>query len=658
LIVSNFLAVLAPGANEPYCLLSSSWEFEMRIIATLALALISQVSSAVAQTPEEVKSDILSALSTPMPITVVGPIMTSNVKVTQDGDAFLATLEKPMLMGIIPLGSMSFKLTPAGDKLYRVTDFTLPKTLEVFNQFKVGIGGTTFDGVWSTESRSYRKLNFQLDHISVAPKGSQNSKVEIGSLSLDVAKDGDAGATESKFLLHASDIASKGYPPDNINVKSLTADLRAKGQEPVDLYAVLSRFAVLAATQQGGGDSVLQFAESLRAQKYDKVSLNLSAEGVDVTGTEPGSTDKLAVASIAGTAELSNVTPDDWGSVNITINGKDIHDTGLIDVKQMDADTGSISLTGSQIPIGATLDAIGKLQAISRGEATSLKVSDVLDGLFNIGALKVTTNASGIVYLPLKEEDPTLRIGKYSVETGTEGLRDNKGRLFFSTAVDDFKLDVKKFDTELQKKLTDLLNPKVFHYDLSVSELNESLLRKLMGDVVINDEKDYAALAAPAIAYAMAMKPMIETKDMRYQTADMDMSISGLVRLYPAWALSALPYEGENKISFKGLDKVLALFEDLKNTPPEVVAAPVTTDGSTEAVEPPVPVDNRGTYAVVQSVLLTMKALAKTEGDALTWAIKYPKAGQGLFLVNDTEMRFPDLAGSLGPMIAYGGFLR
>ena len=630
----------------------------MRIIATLALALLSQVSFAAAQTTEEVKTDILSALSTPMPITVVGPIITRNVKVTKDGDAFLATLEQPMLMGIIPLGSMSFKLTPAGDKLYRVTDFTLPKTLEVFNSFELDIGGTTFDGVWSTESRSYRKLVFQLDHIRVAPKGSQNAQVQIGSLSLDVAKDGDAGATESKFLLHASDISSKGYPPDNISVKSLTADLRAKGQEPVDLYAVLSRFAMLAATQQGGGDSALQFAESLRAQKYDKVSFNLSAEGVDVTGTEPGSTDKLSITSVAGTAELSNVTPDDWGSVAITINGKDIHDTGLVDVKQMDADTGSISITGTQIPIGVTLNAIGKLQAISNGEPTSLKVSDVLDGLFNIGAFKVTTNASGIVYLPLKEDDPTLRIGKYNLESSMDGFRENKGRLFFSTAVDDFKLDVKKFDTELQKKLTDLLNPKVFHYDFSVSELNENLLRKLIGDVMINDEKDYAALAAPAVAYVMAMKPMIESKDVRYQSADIDVGLSGLVRFYPAWILGALPYEGENKLTFKGLDKVIALFEDLKNAPPEAVTAPVVVEGSTDPVETPVPVDNRATYAVVQSVLLTMKALAKTEGDALTWVIKYPKAGQGLFLVNDTELRFPDLAGSLGPIIAYGGFLR
>ena len=632
----------------------------MRIIATLAFALLSQINFAAAQTTEEVKSDILSALSTPMPITVVGPIMTSNVKVTQDGDAFLATLEKPMLMGLIPLGSMSFKLTPAGDKLYRVTDFTLPKTLEVFNSFKIGIGGTTFDGVWSTESRSYRKLNFQLDQISVAPKGSQNAKVEIGTLALDVAKDGDVGATESKFLLHASNISSTGYPPNNINVKSLTADLRAKGQEPVDLYAVLSRFAVLAATQQGGGDSVLQFAESLRAQKYDKVSLNLSAEGVDVVGTEPGSIDKFSVASVAGIAELSNVTPDNWGSVNITINGKDIHQKGLIDLKQMDADSSSLSLTGTQIPIGATLNAIAKLQAISNGEPTSLKVSDVLDGLFNIGAIKLTTEASGVVYLPLKQDEPTFRIGKYSTALGTEGLRDNKGRLFFSTAVDDFNLDVKKFDTELQKKLTALINPRVFHYDLAVSELNESLLRKLMGDVVINNENDYASLAAPAIAYVMAMKPMIETKDLRYQSAEFDAAYSGLVRFYPAWVLSALPYEGESKLSFKGLDKVLALLDELKNTPPEVLTPPVAVEGSADPVEAPIPVDNRSTYAVMQSVMLTLKALAKTEGEGLSWSIKFPKAGQGLFLVNDTEMRFPDLAGSLGPILFGfgGGFLR
>ena len=339
----------------------------------------------------------------------------------------------------------------------------------------------------------------------------------------------------------------------------------------------------------------------------------------------------------------------------LTINGKDIHNKGLIDVKQMDADTGSFSLTGTQIPIGATLNAIGKLQAISNNEPTSLKVSDVLDGIFNIGAFKVTSNASGIVYLPLKEEDPTLRIGKYNLESSMDGFRDNKGRLFFSTAVDDFKLDVKKFESELQKKLTDLLNPKTFHYDFAVSELNESLLRKLMGDVVINNEKDYAALAAPAVAYVMAMKPMIESKDVRYQSADVDVGLSGLARFYPAWVLGALPYEGENKLSFRGLDKVMALLEDLKNAPPETVTAPVVVEGSTDPVETPLPVDNRSTYAIVQSVFLTMKALAKTEGDALTWSIKYPKAGQGLFLVNDTEMRFPDLAGSLGPLIAFGG---
>ena len=93
-------------------------------------------------------------------------------------------------------------------------------------------------------------------------------------------------------------------------------------------------------------------SESLRAQNYDKVSLNLSAEGVDVTGIEPGSTEKLTITSVSGTAELANVTPDNWGSMAFTINGKDIHNKGLIDVKQMDADSASFSFTGTQIQIG------------------------------------------------------------------------------------------------------------------------------------------------------------------------------------------------------------------------------------------------------------------------------------------------------------------
>ena len=669
----------------------------MRVIAALTCALLCQISFAAAQTPDEVKADVLSALSTPLPITVVGPIITRDVKVTPSGDGFLATLDSPMLMGIIPLGSLSFKLTPAGDRLYHVTDLTLPKSLDILNGIQLSIGGTTFDGMWNAQTRSYGKLAFKLNNVSVVPKGAQNMKVQLGSISLDVAKQAEAGATESKFLLQASDLLSKGFPPENISVKNLKIELDASGPEPVDLYAVLARFAVLSMTQQSGGNGALQFAESLRAKSYDKVALNLSADGVAAIGAAPGSTDRLSIGAVSGTADLTKVTPDEWGTVAITLNGKGIRDQGVAGVKEMDADTGAVSVTGTQIPIGATLNSISKLQSISNGEETSLKISDVLDGLFNMGALKVSSSADGVVYLPIKKDDPSLHIGKYSFETGTEGFRDNKGRVFFTTAIDNLNWEMHKFDTALQEKTMAVLNPKTVRYDLGISELNESLLRKLMGDVVINSKDDYAALAAPAVVYFMAMKPVIESKDVRYQSSQIDMASSGLIRFYPAWALGGLPYEGESKISLKGLDKILSLLEEWKAAPPPAapeptvaVTPPAPADGAASAepnapadgsaaaepdapadgadaatpdapadasiTPPPAPSDNRVAYTVVKSALETMRALAKTEGDTLNWVIKYPKAGEGLLIVNDTELRYPNIASSLAPLMGIGMF--
>ncbi len=671
----------------------------MRVIAALACALLAQIGLAAAQTPDEVKADVLSALSTPLPITVVGPIITRDVKITPAGDGFLATLDSPMLMGIIPLGSLSFKLTPAGDRLYHVTDLALPKALDILNGIQLSIGGTAFDGMWNAQTRSYGKLSFKLDKVSAVPKGAPNMKVELGSVSLDVAKQAEAGATESRFLLQANDLLSKGFPPNNLSAKNLKIELNASGPEPVDLYAILARFAVLSLTQHEGGSGALQFAESLRAKSYDRVAINLSADGVEAIGAAPGSTDRISIGTVSGTADLTKVTPDNWGTVAVALNGKGIRDQGVAGVKEMDADTGTFSVTGTQIPIGATLTALSKLQSLSNGEETSLKMSDVLDGLLGMGALKISSSAEGVIYLPLIKDDPSLHIGKYSIETGTEGFRDNKGRAFFAAAIDNLNWEMHKFKTAVEEKTMAVLNPKVVRYDLSVSELNEGLLRKLLGGVVINTKDDYAALAAPAITYFMAMKPMIETKDLRYTSPEIDVASSGLIRFYPAWTLGGLPYEGESKISLKGIDKLLSLLDELKAAPPPDQIAPAEAaaakppapaeEGYAAAADPNAPAekdaaadpnapadgdaapdkpadasitpppassDNRLAFTVAKSALETLRALAHPDGDTLSWVIKYPKANEGLFIVNDTELRYPNIATSLAPLMGIGMF--
>jgi hypothetical protein len=612
----------------------------MRAIVLGFILFITHVNFAAAQTEDEVKADVMAALSTPLPITVIGPLIARDVEVVKEGDGFRATLVEPMLMGLVPLSKMSFKMTPSGDKLYRVTDFNLPKKLDLFNAVTLGLGSTQFDGVWSAKTRSYQTLGFQLNDLSVVPKsGADVSKVTVGSLSLNVVKEGEAGATESKFAVKAHDFTSLGFPPYNVRIADLVAELNANGEEPVDLYSVISRFVVLSAMQQDG-DAALQFAESLRVKKYDTAILNLMMAGVEVKGAEQGSNQKLSIADVTGAIGLTDVSPEEWGTVSVKFNGTKINDKGIFGTREMNVDSGALALDGARIPIGATLNAMSKMNAMSRGEAVSYRVSELLDGLLNMGALKLTSGAKGIAYVPVVETDPIVRIGGYSFETGSEGFRDSKGKLFFTTTVEGMDIKLSKFNNAIEEKVYQLFNPKLLRYNLSVSELNEPLLRKLMDDVVIKNADDYVALAAPALAYFLALKPMVETKDARYQSADLDVAMSGLVRFYPAWVMESLPYEGKNTVKISGLAKLSSLIDDY-------MAAPSDEGGVSSS--------NRPGYIMAKSFISTFRALAVAEGEAQVWNITYPKAGQGLMLVNDTELRFPNFTSYMAPLMMGSG---
>jgi hypothetical protein len=608
----------------------------MRAIIIGLILCLTWASLAQAQTEDDVRQDVMAALSTPLPITVIGPLIARDVLVVKEGDGFRATLVEPMLMGIVPLSKMSFKMIPTGDNLYRVTDFNLPQKLDLFNSVTLALGTTQFDGVWSTKTRSYQSLGFQLNDLSVIPNaGADVSKVSIGSLSLNVVKEGEVGATESKFAIKASDITSKGFPPNNIKIANLVAELIANGEEPVDLYSVISRFVVLTAMQQNA-DAALTFAESLRAKRYDTAILNLRMEGVDVEGSEPGSNQKLLIAEVMGAIGLTNVSPEEWGTVSVKFNGTKIYDNGVFGTQEMNMDSGTLALEGARIPIGATLNAIAKMQNLSRGEAVSFRFSELLDGLLNMGALKLSSGATDVSYVPIEKDDPVFHISSYSLETGTEGFRDSKGKFFFDTAVEGLDVKLSKFNYSIEEKAYRLLNPKLLRYNFSVSELNEPLLRKLMADVVIKNADDYVALAAPALAYFMALKPLVETTDAHYQSEEVDASLSGLVRFYPAWVLEALPYEGKSTIKISGLEKVSALLDEYMTTPSDQggISAP----------------DKVG-MIVGQSFISTFRALAATEGQNQVWNIIYPNARQGLLLVNDIELRFPSFTTYLAPML-------
>ena len=610
----------------------------MRSLFFSFVFLVAQVYFAAAQTPDDVKTDVMAALSTPLPITVIGPMIARDVEVVAEGKGFRATLIEPMLMGIIPVNKMSFKLTPAGDGLYRVTEFTLPDKLDLLNFAELSLGRTQFDGLWSTQTRSYQTLGFELHDVGVVPKGSGANKIRIGSLALNVIKEGEAGATESKFSIKLSNFSSQGFPPYNLKIAKVEAELNANGEKPVDLYSVISRFAVLSSMQKNG-DAVLQFAESLRAQRYDTAILNLIAEGIDVSGADQGSNLRLVIGNVTGAVGLTGVTPNEWGTVSIKFNGTKMNDKGILGTQEMNLDSGSVTLDGSRIPIGATLNALTKMQAISRGEAVSIQVSELLDGLLNMGALKFSSIASGISYVPDNKSDPVVKIGGYAFETGTEGFRDDKGRVFVDTSITGMEVKLSNFRNALEEKTYHLLNPKLLRYNLSVAELNMPLLRKLTANVTLATSDDYAALAAPAIAYFMALKPKVDTVDAHYQSAEVEASLSSSLRFYPAWVMEALSSEGQSTVKISGLDKVSALLE-------EYLATPSDAGGAASS--------DRAAFMMGQSFISTFRALAISVGGTDTWNILYPKAGQGLMMVNETELRFPNFTAYLTPLMMMG----
>jgi hypothetical protein len=348
----------------------------------------------------------------------------------------------------------------------------------------------------------------------------------------------------------------------------------------------------------------------------------------------------MSIDKVAGAIGLTDVTPDDWGTVSVKLNGTRINDKGVLGVQEVNLDSGDITLDGTQIPIGAALNAIAKMQAISRGESVSYKMSELLDGFLNMGAVKLKSSASGIAYVPYVKSDPAVHIASYAVETGTDGFRDKKGKIYFTTSLEGMNVKFDKFKNALEEKTYQLFNPKLVHYDLAISELNEPLLRKLLGDVVIRSSDDYAALLVPALTYVLAMKPMIDTKDVRYQTADIDVTAASSLRFYPAWVMESLPYEGKGTLKISGLDKLSTLLDDYVATPLD--------DGGVSA-------SDASGIRVGQSVINTFKALAIPDGAAQTWNITYPKAGQGLMLVNDTELRFPNFTAYMAPFYAMTG---
>ena len=611
----------------------------MKFPTIVLSCLLVSVCAANAQSADDVKRDIMAALSMPLPITIIGPLITNDVRITQQGDSFLAELDNPLIMGIVPIGPLSFTITPQDNgAIYRVTDFTIPAKVDVFNMATLAIGSIDMDGLWSPESRSYQSLAFKLNDMEIRPKDMEGARVSAGLVDLQVDKEGQSGATESRFSLAASDVVSEGISKDNFRISRMAADLIADGKEPVDLYAVVSRFVILSAMQQDQSQ-LLQFAESFRAKSYDSVSLGFGIDKLQVQSRDREADTSLVVGRLSGTAAIADMSPLEWGRLAFDISAVDILDKGYSGDQIVKFADAKASIAGTQIPIGATLNATSRLRQIANGETVRMNATDLLDGFLNFENLSVRSKANRISVRPFDKDDKSfVTIGSYDTGFGLQGFRESQGKAFMEFALNDLDYQREESESLIHRQITKTLSPKSVRYDVTISELNEDLLRALAADLVISTQDDLAGLAVPGLTYLMAMNPVAETKNARFVSDEINASVSGKVRLYPAWVLSALAYEGNSRISLSGYDNLVRLLQDIEASP-----LPLGESASFD----------KASISILKGLLSTMKAVSKADGDSMVWDVVYPKAREPLVKVNDVVLRFPDFASYL-PLFAAG----
>ena len=603
--------------------------------STLALAATFCAGTLSAQTPEEVKSDVLSALSTPLPITIIGPLLTPDVIVTAEGDGFRATLQNTSLLGFFPIGEVSLKLTPIDDDTYRITDLTLPQTLDFPGLARVTHSAMELSGTWSSASRSYSDLHWNIEGLSLAPEGAPGGAVSLGALTFDVTKEPDEADTESRFQIAARDVSVTGLMPDNLSIGTVEARLAANGEEPVDLYSVI-RETIMRANMRDGGAGLQSLAASLLGKSYKTVSLDLSAGDLDITSAIPANTSYFRSKTMAISASLADVAPRQWGAADITIS------LGALEQQDMAADgsyaveEAALSLRGGELPVADMFNAFTILS--NPRMHRPVMASALLDGLASFGKIEIATSGRTLAATAMKRIYPsdsskpvekkslfTIGYESWNMQLGFADLIRNEGKIAFSSALSGGSFTPGEAFPQANLPDIEAWFPLTLDLRSVTSNLNEGFLKTLFKDVSINDLNEPAEIILPLVLYTSATVLDMQSGENAYETALFRISNSGSARFYPTEAFGLFPYEGESTVRMAGFDRLLGYVEKLPMRRSAV--GPAMSESS-----------------IIRSVMIVLRNLAtRPDAETLEWAVSKPSIERTEILVNGTTFRYPDI---------------
>jgi hypothetical protein len=602
---------------------------------------------------ESIRNDILSGLAAPLPITVVGPLIVQNVDVTEAGDGFRVVLESPLLMGIVPLEAISFTLTPEGDQL-RVSDFSLPASVPLFGAAVLEIGSSDVNGLWSPAERSYADLQFELGDLQVRTLGGQSIQVDLQRLALAVDQQGTTRADgsvadDSVLRIEAGGVQTQGLPENDVTLDRLFAELKANGEEPVDLYAIVSRFVLLSA-MQGDQSAAMRFFESLRAQNYALLSMEVGGQGLSVTQTG-GASGTLDVANVNASLGLEDATPEAWREVLLAVEGQGIIDAGFSD-RSADMKFGNANsvLRGSDIPIGGIIEAIQLVMAADAGADVEIDLGGLMDGLIGFESLSLETAAENVSIQNKRENAPGFELGNYGGEIRLEGLSQSgtgEGLFALAQSADGIELKLPPQADANQARIQEIFLPRAFNYDVALDGLQLPLLRRLSEGAVIPAGSDPIELAAPLALWFTALKPKLLVEDTFFDGAGFGFRTQSDLTFYPAWSLSFPPYEGTSSTELRGLDNLKELVRAGLETP---APGPDATSRQRRDWR-----NQQEGLRFAISAINTMTAIANSEGTGAnrvdSWELNLPDARGQLIEINGIELRIPNIFGMITPLI-------
>lgn len=605
-----------------------------------------------AQTTEEVKTDVLSALSTPLPITIIGPLLTRDVAVTQESDGFRAVLQDTTLLGLFPFGDVSFHMAPAGEDTYRITDLSFAKTLDFPGIGTLTFSGMEFDGTWSTKTRSYSTLKWLTKDATFKPDmggltdGVQEPapSISMSSLLFDVLKEPDNTNTESKFAITVGDLAVLGMGPQNVTLGEVTAVLAANGEKPVDLYSVIREVLMLGSVRDGGAH-LQALGQSLLGNTYDTVTLDLGGRDLKIQSMR-GDDGYFNAGSLHATAALKDVQPRDWGSAGVTLRFGDVDQYKFLPDANLKLGEAVVRISGAELPVANMMTTFMTLAEPPRRRPVD--ASMLLDGLMGFGKIEIATEGKAIWF---EAFDRRYRDGDYVTEKAfetsydtwngafaLEGLNRDQGTLRFGTELTGGTIVLGDTAPEEVKPHIDAWFPKELAVKSSVSNLNEALLKRMFKDVQIQNLQEPVEIVTPLVIYAASTVMEMASGENLYETALFRIEQKGNLRFYPTEVLSMMPYEGTSNLSMTGLPALVSYF-----------------DGVIAELRPRS--DEAAALNALKSGLIVLRNLAK-EGDngAYEWTIARPDVTRREVMLNDVTLRYPDFAQYM-PMFAFMGVM-